>query len=57
VLHPLEVEALKDIAKAAGADEKKVETVIIDQRLTFDQNKRVLKGLAQRRGQSCRYAF
>jgi len=43
VLHPLEVEALKDIAKAAGADEKKVETVIIDQRLTFDQNKRVLK--------------
>jgi len=43
MLHPLEVEALKEISKAAGGDPEKVEKSIIDHRLSFDQNKRVVR--------------
>jgi hypothetical protein len=43
MLHPLEIEALKEIAKAAGGDPEKVENSIIDHRLSFDQNKRVVR--------------
>ena len=43
MLHILEVEALKEIAKAAGGDPEKVEKSIIDHRLSFDQNKRIVR--------------
>jgi len=43
MLHSLEVEALREIAKAAGGDPEKVEASIIDHRLSFDQNKRVVR--------------
>jgi hypothetical protein len=43
MLHALEVEALKEISKAAGGDPEKVEKNIIDHRLSFEQNKRVVR--------------
>ena len=41
-MHPLEIEGLRDIVSAAGADKNAVDTVI-DLRLNYHQNKRIVK--------------
>jgi len=51
LLHPLEVEALKEVASSAGADVKRLEK-IIDHRLSFDQNKRVVKDWLKAEGKA-----
>lgn len=51
MLHPLEIEALKEMAIGAGADPKKVETVI-DMRLTFGENKRIVKEFLKAEGKA-----
>lgn len=43
MLHALEIEALKDIVRSAGGDPSKAEASVIDLRLSFDQNKKVVK--------------
>lgn len=43
MLHALEIEALKEIVRTAGGDAKKAEDSVIDLRLSFEQNKKIVK--------------
>lgn len=51
-MHPLEIEALREIVSSAGADPKKAETSVIDLRLTYGENKRIIKDWLKAEGKS-----